>query len=62
MCLNFFICVKHSLTHSHNFYCVFGESVSGGRCASFVLGKNMQLNNCFGKIQVALIRGLFSVA
>ena len=31
----FFICVKHSLTHSHYFCYVFGGSVSVGRCALF---------------------------
>ena len=51
----FFVCA--SLIHSHNLFCVFGRSVSGGQCAFSVLGSNQQLNNCFGKIQVALISG-----
>ena len=49
--------VQHSLIHSHNFFCVFGESVSVGRCAFLFLGKDKQVNNCFWKIWVALRRG-----
>ena len=53
----FIIYVKQSITHSFKqLFCVFGGSVSVGQCAFFVLGNNMQLNNCFGKIQMALIR------
>ena len=37
-------------------FCVFGGSVSVGRCAFLFLGINKQLNNCFWKIGVALRR------
>ena len=46
--------VKHSLIHSHNLLRVSGGSV-GQCCCFFVFGKQ-QLNNCFWKIWVALIR------
>ena len=68
-CLIFFLCVcvcvcvgilffgvKHSLIHSHNFFRVFGGSVSVRWCAFLFLGNNKQLNNCFWKIRVALKR------
>ena len=35
----FKICVKYSLTHSHNICYVFGGSVSVGLCKFFALGR-----------------------
>ena len=34
-----FFGVKHTFTHSHNFFHVSGGSVSVGQCAFFVFGK-----------------------
>ena len=36
VCLTFIICVKHSLTHSHNFFVYLGGSVSVGQCALLI--------------------------
>ena len=43
--------VQHSLIHSHNCFRVYGGSV-----LFLFLGIDIQLNNCFWKIQVALRR------
>ena len=48
--------VKHSFTHSLNFFHVFGGSVSVGWCAFCFWSTTRSFNNCFWKIRVALIR------
>ena len=50
------IFVQHSLIHSHNFFHVLLGSVSVRRCAFLFLGIDIQVFNCFWKIQVALRR------